>query len=193
MATQNAPYGGQLPAGKKPSPPLPSKPVSGTWLQKEHPQILIQWTLSPLHRLSPYGEPEYRAEVGIYQLIFDTEFPVPNRTNLTVPFSLMDPSNETTPYLQGSLVLLQPHLEGHHRHKPDPCESSGAKGLQPSSKYEHGPILKVVNLQFPGFKALTLPLFPSSSTDPRSGESKHPGYSPNAMEAATEDEEDTRY
>jgi hypothetical protein len=181
MPIHNAPCGGQSPAGTKPSPSRPSQPVSGTWFQKEHPQILIQWTLSPLHRISPSGDPEYRAEVGIYQLIFDTEFPVPNRTDSTVPFSVMDPANETTPYLQGSLVLLQPYSESPHGHKPDHRNPPGAKDLQSSSKGDHGPILKVVNLQFPGFKALNVPLFPAPSIGPGTG-----GYSSSAGPAAGE-------
>ena len=137
MPTQNGPCRGQSPAGTKPSPPRHPQTVSGTWFQKEHPQILIQWTVNPPSR----GNPDYKAEVGVYRLIFDTEFPVLHQTGSTVPFSVMDPSNETTPYLQGSFVLSQS-----------------------SPKYP-SPRLEVVNLQFPGFKALQLPLFPGFSTE----------------------------
>lgn len=177
MPTQNTPCGGQSPAKTKPSPQLPSQPVSGTWFQEEHPQILIQWMLNP----PSGGNPDYTAEVGIYQMIFDTKFPVPHLTGSTIPFSVMNPSNETTPYLQGSLVLSQPSSKGHHN-EPGPCHPPIGQGMHPASKEDHGPILKVLNLQFPGFKRLELPLYPSSTLEVRGREPRHSAYPQMAAE-----------
>jgi hypothetical protein len=134
-----APPGGQPPASGGTNPPLPQV-LSGTWFEEEYPQFLMQWILNPP---TPGPPPTpYTAQVGVYQLIFNTVIPSPlpapaAPSGLTdpdavqpsatdpasVPFSLTDPAYGTTPYLQGSLVLSQ------------------------------SPSLEVVNLQFPGFQA----------------------------------------
>jgi len=131
-----APPGGQSPASGGTNPP-PPQVLSGTWFEEEYPQFLIQWTLNPPTPGPPLTP--YTAQVGIYQLIFDTVIPSPlpvpasftdpnsipsSPTDpASVPFSLTDSASGMTPYLQGSLALSQ------------------------------SPSLEVVNLQFPGFQA----------------------------------------
>ena len=127
-----------------PSPPAPQT-FSGTWFQQDDPQILIQWSLQPAQAPGSSSTPDpssgstYTAQVRIYQLIFDTVFPSPRQTGPVVPFSVTDPAVGTTPYLQGSFMLL-PAV----------------------------PSLEVMNLRFPGFQPQNITLF-SPPTDPGTG------------------------
>lgn len=157
MSTQNSNPGSPEPATQPPAAPPPqgSTPAvttppapqtfSGTWFQQDDPQILIQWSLQPAQAPGSSSTPDpssgstYTAQVRIYQLIFDTVFPSPRQTGPVVPFSVTDPAVGTTPYLQGSFMLL-PAV----------------------------PSLEVMNLRFPGFQPQNITLFsppagPSSS------------------------------
>ncbi len=154
---QGSPSGGsppEAPPDPQPTPPDPPpvpQTFSGIWWQEEDPQFLIQWTLSPASPppSSPTApqfaaapappvqpaSPAYQAHVAIFQEVFDVTFPNPFQPG-PVPFSLSDPTVGPNPYLQGSLVLTQGTV----------------------------PTLQVMNLQFPGFRAMTVPLFPSPSS-----------------------------
>jgi hypothetical protein len=116
----------------------PPQPVSGTWVQADDPQILIQWTLNP----PTAANSGYTAQVGVYQLIFDTVLPTPTAQSSTVPFSLTDPAYGPHPYLQGTFTLTQ-----------------------------NPPALAVANLEFPEFPAQTVPLVSLPATPPAGGTS----------------------
>lgn len=142
-------------AGDPTTPPNPPAPqaFSGTWFREDDPQILIQWAVKqaqdPTSSSTPEpgsGSPTYKAQVRIYQMIFDTSFPNPPLRGFVVPFSVADPSVGTAPYLQGSFVLSQ---------TTPPC-------------------LEVMNLRFPGFPAQNLTLYPSPPTRLGAGEPSAP-------------------
>jgi hypothetical protein len=134
------PAGGGAPSTPPTTNPPAPQTFSGTWFQEVDPQILIHWTLTqaPAPTSSSSTDPSSpsptsQAQVRIYQLLFDAEFPKPPLQGPVVPFSVTNPNTGITPYLQGSFVLTP----------------------------TNPPSLEVVNLRFPGFSPQSLVLYPA--------------------------------
>jgi hypothetical protein len=135
--------------GAAPAPGGASAPQTGIWCDDLDPQFLIQWSLQEAQASQPAGQTASQAappntsqaRVRIFQEAFETDL---TAVRPIVPFSLRD-ANTGSPYLQGSLVLLQ----------------------QPSVP----PVLMVKNLKFSGFQQAQVVLFPSTPEVPGTGTS----------------------